>query len=163
MERVALDTTFLIDLQNERRARGRPRGAIAFLREHQDTELLLPSIVLGEYLEGFDDPDGAEARSLVSGLRPLDVTPEVARVYAFVTRALRPSARLIGGATGHPKGGAGGPLVRKAGLPRSHGRTAAAERRGTERNPRRADGTGRSWELHRLRDTALPRTLRGYG
>lgn len=96
MDRVALDTTFLIDLQNERRARGRQRGAAAFLRMHQDTELLLPSVALGEYLEGFDDPSAAEAQALVAVLRILDVTADVARLYAVTARALRSGGRLIG-------------------------------------------------------------------
>ncbi|MBK8998975.1 MAG: type II toxin-antitoxin system VapC family toxin [Myxococcales bacterium] len=96
MERLALDTTFLIDLQNERRSRGAARGAIAFLEAHPDVEVLLPAVALGEYLEGFDDPDGPDARGLVASLRLLDVTPEVARVYAGAARALRSSGRLIG-------------------------------------------------------------------
>lgn len=96
MDRVALDTTFLIDLQNERRGRGAPRGAIDFLREHTATELLLPAIALGEYLEGFDDPDGPSARALVSGLTVLEVTGEVSREYARVTRTLRATGELIG-------------------------------------------------------------------
>ncbi len=96
MERLALDTTFLIDLQNERRARGPERGALAFLRVHQDTDLFLPSVALGEYLEGFDDPDGAEALALVASLKILDVTSEVARLYARVTRKLRGRGLLIG-------------------------------------------------------------------
>lgn len=96
MDAVVLDTTFLIDLQNERRARGKPRGATAFLRAHLDTELLLPSVALGEYWEGFDDPDAADAQALVAPLRRLDVTPDVARLYAVTVRALRASGRLIG-------------------------------------------------------------------
>jgi tRNA(fMet)-specific endonuclease VapC len=96
VERVALDTTFLIDLQNERRARGRGRGAVAFLESHPNTEVLLPTVALGEYLEGFDPPDGAEARAVVASLRLLDVTAEVARRYAIVARALRAKGRLIG-------------------------------------------------------------------
>jgi tRNA(fMet)-specific endonuclease VapC len=96
MDRVALDTTFLIDLQNERRARGARRGAVAFLEAHPNAEVLLPTVALGEYLEGFDDPDGAEARALIASLRLLDVTVEVARRYAIVARALRAEGRLIG-------------------------------------------------------------------
>ena len=41
MDRLALDTTFLIDLQNEHRGRGVRRGALAFLTTHQGAELLL--------------------------------------------------------------------------------------------------------------------------
>lgn len=96
MDRAALDTTFLIDLQNERRSRGRARGAIAFLRAHPSAELFLPSVAMGEYLEGFDDPEGTAAMALVAPLRTLDVTPEVAVLYARVTRTLRSGGRLIG-------------------------------------------------------------------
>jgi predicted nucleic acid-binding protein len=96
VDRVALDTSFLIDLQNEHRGRGAPRGAIAFLRARQSCELLLPSVALGEYLEGFPDPDSEAAQALVSPLRVLDVTADVARVYASVARLLRDAGKLIG-------------------------------------------------------------------
>ena len=96
MDRLALDTSFLIDLQNEHRGRGARVGAIAFLAAHGATELLLPSIALGEYLEGFADPDGDAAQALVAALRVLEVTAEVARVYARVVRQLRDAGQLIG-------------------------------------------------------------------
>ena len=96
MERVALDTSFLIDLQNERRSRGAPRGAVAFLEAHRETQLLLPSVALGEYLEGFDDPTSSVARGLVSFLPLLDVTERVAQIYAVTARALRASGQIIG-------------------------------------------------------------------
>ena len=97
MERLAIDTTFLIDLQNERRRRGGSKGALTFLRANVEAELLLPVVALGEYLEGFDDPASVEAQALVAPLRILPVTVEVARQYAVTTRALRRSGRLIGG------------------------------------------------------------------
>ena len=96
MEQVALDTTFLIDLQNERRARAKPRGALAFLQANQGTELFLPSVALGEYLEGFDDPHGDDAQALVASLQVLDVTSEVAHLYALTARQLRSRGQLIG-------------------------------------------------------------------
>lgn len=96
MERVALDTTFLIDLQNERRARGQDRGALTFLKANRETELLLPCVALGEYLEGFDEPSSGEARALVSRMRVIDVTPEVAVLYAETARHLRRRGQLIG-------------------------------------------------------------------
>ena len=96
MDRVALDTSFLIDLQNEHRGRGAAVGAIAFLRAHATVELLLPTVALGEYLEGFADPDGDAAQALIAPLRILDVTADVARVYARVARQLRDAGKLIG-------------------------------------------------------------------
>lgn len=95
MDRYVIDTTFLIDLQNERRG-GRSRGAEEFLRANPGAELLLPVVARGEYLAGFDDPDSREARELVDALRVLNVTTEVARTYAAVTRELRRAGELIG-------------------------------------------------------------------
>lgn len=96
MERLALDTTFLIDLQNERRARGQARGATDFLRAHLDTVLFLPSVALGEYLEGFVDPTAEGAGAFIEPLEVLDVTADVARLYARVARDLRRRGKLIG-------------------------------------------------------------------
>jgi tRNA(fMet)-specific endonuclease VapC len=96
VDRVALDTTFLIDLQHDRRARAKARGALAYLRANRNTELLLPAVVLGEYLEGFEDPTGEAARSLVAPLRVLGVTADVATRYAENARSLRAAGRLIG-------------------------------------------------------------------
>ena len=96
MDRLALDTSFLIDLQNEHRGRGAPVGAISFLRDHASSELLLPSVALGEYLEGFTDPNADVAQALVSPLRILDVNAEVARIYASAARLLRDAGKLIG-------------------------------------------------------------------
>jgi len=96
MERVAVDTSLLIDLQNERRGRGAARGAIDFLRRHASAQLLLPVVALGEYLEGFDDPAGAEAYSLVAGMELLPVTRGVATRYAMAAREMRAGGRLAG-------------------------------------------------------------------
>ena len=96
MERVALDTSFLIDLQRERRAPKTNRGALEFLRAHPETELRLPVVAAGEFLAGFEDPLHPAAWSLIGNLHILDVTTEVARRYAVVTRALRRAGQLIG-------------------------------------------------------------------
>ncbi len=96
MERVALDTTFLIDLQNEKRRRGRSRGARAFLEANPKTELFLPVTAMGEYLEGFEDPASPAARALITPLKTLDVSDRVAATYAEVARTLRQEGRLIG-------------------------------------------------------------------
>ena len=96
MEGIALDTSFLIDLQNERRGRGKSRGAEAFLRDNRNTTFFLPVIARGEYLEGFDEPDSPEAREWIDGITSLEVTAEIAATYAKVTRQLRAERRLIG-------------------------------------------------------------------
>ncbi|RLB55302.1 MAG: type II toxin-antitoxin system VapC family toxin [Deltaproteobacteria bacterium] len=91
-----MDTTFLIDLQNERRGRGRARGATDFLRSHPATEFLLPMVALGKYLEGFDDPSSPQAQALVEGLQLLPVTRAVATLYAQRARTLRGKGQLPG-------------------------------------------------------------------
>jgi tRNA(fMet)-specific endonuclease VapC len=96
MDRVALDTTFLIDLQNERRGRGPVQGATAFLESHLETIFFLPVVALGEYLEGFSDVACPEARALVDPLNLLEVTEDVARIYAATVRHLRAVGLLIG-------------------------------------------------------------------
>ncbi len=97
MNRIALDTTFLIDLQNERRKRGVARGALDFLRKHAATVFFLPVIARGEYLEGFPDPESVEARDWIDLLETIEVSQEAATEYAKVTRKLRLEGRLIGG------------------------------------------------------------------
>ncbi len=54
------------------RGGGRSRSAIACLESSRETELVLPCVALGEYLEGFDDPRLGEARALVWGIHPLE-------------------------------------------------------------------------------------------
>jgi predicted nucleic acid-binding protein len=96
VDTVALDTSFLIDLQREHAHPRRPRGAVAYLRAHPTTSLVVPSVALGEYLEGFDVPDGPLAQTLVRSLEILPVHAGVALRYARVCRALRASGTLIG-------------------------------------------------------------------
>lgn len=96
MERIALDTTFLIDLQNERRGRGQPRGAAAFLQANRSAEFCVPVIARGEYLEGFERPDSPEAREWIDAVKVLDITVDVALSYASVVRLLRAAGLMIG-------------------------------------------------------------------
>jgi tRNA(fMet)-specific endonuclease VapC len=96
MDRAAVDTTFLIDLQNERRGRGAVQGATAFLESNREIEFFLPVVALGEYLEGFSDLASPEARVLADALHVLEVTEDVARVYAATVRHLRATGLLIG-------------------------------------------------------------------
>jgi predicted nucleic acid-binding protein len=46
-------------------------------------------VATGEYLEGFANPDSDKAQELVSLLRILPVTRDVARIYAATARALK--------------------------------------------------------------------------
>jgi tRNA(fMet)-specific endonuclease VapC len=96
MNAAAVDTTLLIDLQHERRPRSRARGAEAFLRANAHMELFVPCVVLGEYLEGFDDPESTEAQALVAPLQVLDIDAAVARLYGKTARQLRTRGELIG-------------------------------------------------------------------
>jgi predicted nucleic acid-binding protein len=96
MDQIALDTTFLIDLQNERRGRGRARGASAFLLANRNAEFFLPVIARGEYLEGFERPEVPEAHEWIDAIKVLEVTAEVALSYASVARQLRAAGCLIG-------------------------------------------------------------------
>lgn len=93
---VAVDTTFLIDLQRER-AQGHADGpAHRFLAEDSDRELHLSTTALGEFSEGFDDPDHPVLRA-VRELHVLLVTDEpTALAYGRITRRLRAEGRLIG-------------------------------------------------------------------
>ena len=83
MERLALDTTFLIDLQNERRGRGKGRGARDFLRANPETELLLPVDVMTE--TGVVDV----SRGLSGDQKALDIGPKTIAAYDEVIRKAR--------------------------------------------------------------------------
>ena len=96
MDHIALDTTFLIDLQNERRGRGRPQGAKAFLQANLSAEFFVPVIARGEYLEGFERPESPEACEWIDAIKVLEVTVKVALTYASVARHLRATGLLIG-------------------------------------------------------------------
>ena len=94
--RVALDTTFLIDFQRER-TRGETGGpAHTFLSADPDVELLLPVTALGEFSEGFDDPDDPVLRTVRELHVLLPIDEETALTYARITRALRAAGELIG-------------------------------------------------------------------
>lgn len=93
-KRVALDTTFLIDLQRERPAGGGP--AHDFLESDPERQLHLSSIALGELAEGFRDPDDPMLRMVREGHVILGVDAAIALRYGRLTRGLRARGRLIG-------------------------------------------------------------------
>jgi predicted nucleic acid-binding protein len=94
--RVALDTSFLIDLQRERRRGDAAGAAHAFLRGEPHVALALPATVLGEFAEGFDHPDHPVVRAIRELHTVLEVDEATALSYARLTRTLRARGALIG-------------------------------------------------------------------
>jgi tRNA(fMet)-specific endonuclease VapC len=94
--RVAFDTTFLIDFQRER-IRGSLQGpAHRFLAAQPDIELHLSMVALGEFAGGVATADDPLLR-LVRELHVLlPVDEQTALVYGRITRSLRETGRLIG-------------------------------------------------------------------
>lgn len=93
---VAFDTTFLIDLQRERAREQKDGPAHRFLAEDRDRELHLSATALGEFSEGFDDPENPVLRA-VRELHVLMVVDEAtALAYGRIVRRLRTEGRLIG-------------------------------------------------------------------
>lgn len=93
--RLSLDTTVLIDLQRERRTGG-DGPAHTLLRRDPDVELYLSVVALGEFAEGFDDPDHPVLRIARELHVLLTVDEATALAYGRVTRSLRDRGELIG-------------------------------------------------------------------
>ena len=101
--RVAFDTSFLIDLQREgsarrqERSRGAPDGpAHRFLAAAPALELYLSATALGEFAEGFDDPEHPMLRTVREQHRLLPIDQQTALAYGRIARALRRSGQMIG-------------------------------------------------------------------
>ena len=92
---ILLDTTFLIDLQRGKRNPSR-KGAESWLEEHPDEQLGIPAVVLGEYSEGFEDPDHPILTGYRSDFTIIPVDEIVASHYGMISRILRASGNLIG-------------------------------------------------------------------
>lgn len=94
MESLSFDTTFLIDLQRERR---RGRGAAhAFLERHREALAFLPVTAYGEFAEGFADPGDPVFLATVEAFEVLPITALVAETYGALARQLRAQGNLIG-------------------------------------------------------------------
>lgn len=94
VEKVSYDTTFLIDLQREKR-RGVHGRAHQFLRAHSSAVGFLSVIALGEFMEGFQDPADPRLRRLIDSVQLLDIDAQVSAIYAENVRRLRASGHLI--------------------------------------------------------------------
>lgn len=92
---MILDTCFLIDLQREARA-GRDGPATAFLRRHSGHTMVLPSAVVMEFEEGFEENELGNARDFLSAFRHAEFALREARTAARIRRMLRQAGNMIG-------------------------------------------------------------------
>jgi tRNA(fMet)-specific endonuclease VapC len=94
--RVAVDTTFLIDLQRERASAGRSGPAHRFLARDPEVELHLSATALGEFSEGFGAADHPVLRTVRDLLVILPTDEDTALEYGRLARRLRRTGRLPG-------------------------------------------------------------------
>lgn len=92
---LILETTFLIDLERERR-RGQVGPASTFLRTHSEDHLVLTPTVVGEVAGGLEDDGRERLRLFLTPFRVLEITDEVCWQYSRFYRYLRDNGRLIG-------------------------------------------------------------------
>lgn len=94
--KLAFDTTFLIDLQRER-SRGSVSGPThRFLAAAPDLQLYLSPTALGEFAEGFADPEHPLLRTVRDQHLLLPIDERTALAYGRIARELRQAGRLIG-------------------------------------------------------------------
>lgn len=90
---MILDTTFLIDLEEELRE-GRTGRAQRFLAGRRRVQPLVTVISLGEIAAGMED--GEDARYFLSRWRVLNLRPEIALTAASIDRLLMESGGRLG-------------------------------------------------------------------
>ena len=95
-DRIAFDTTFLIDLQRERRRNEAGGPAHRFLAAAPDLELCLSATALGEFAEGFSDSEDPLLRTIREQHHLLPIDALTALAYGRIVRALRQEGQLIG-------------------------------------------------------------------
>ena len=94
--KLAFDTTFLIDLQRERSRGGASGSAHRFLAAAPDLELFLSPAALGEFAEGFSDPEDPLLHTVRDQHLLLPIDERTALAYGRIARELRQAGRLIG-------------------------------------------------------------------
>jgi predicted nucleic acid-binding protein len=90
---LILDTTFLVDLEEELR-QNRVGPAQRFLAAYRSREYLVTVISLGELATGMDD--GQAARRFLSRWRILNLRPEIALTAARIDRVLMGTGDRLG-------------------------------------------------------------------
>ena len=87
------DTTFWIDLLEERR--GRRRGAASdFISRHRAFDLFISIVTWGELAEGFEE--SRDLNTLLGGVRILMVPQQIAWEASRIQRALAESGGRLG-------------------------------------------------------------------
>ncbi len=94
-DRLSFDTSFLIDIQKERKLGGQGR-AHDFLRHNQERIMLVSAIAVGEFSEGFRASNDPALIRILSAFEVLDVDTQVSLLYGENARRLRESGQLIG-------------------------------------------------------------------
>ncbi|MEB3051330.1 type II toxin-antitoxin system VapC family toxin [Mycolicibacter sp. MYC123] len=94
--RLSVDTSFLIDLQRERSAGDADGAAHRLLKGSPEAELFLSTVALGEFAEGFDQPDHPVVNAVRNGHTLAPIDEQTALTYARVSRELRRRGELIG-------------------------------------------------------------------
>ena len=94
--KLTFDTTFLIDLQRERSHGAVSGPAHRFLAAAPDLELFLSPTALGEFAEGFSDPEDPLLHTVRDQHLLLPIDERTALAYGRIARELRQAGRLIG-------------------------------------------------------------------
>ncbi len=92
---IAVDTTFLIDLQRDQEA---TRRAIRGFLEHHAEDIFCVSVTaLGEFAAGFQDLNHPAFLAVKRQFQLSEQDEEVALAYATIYRKLKAAGNLIGG------------------------------------------------------------------
>lgn len=94
-EKIACDTTFLIDLQRSRRNRSGV-AARQFLERYVGSRFFLSVIALGEFAAGFADERDTALVEIRRHFAVLPFDEAVALTYRTIFRELRRAGNLIG-------------------------------------------------------------------
>jgi predicted nucleic acid-binding protein len=92
---LSVDTSFLIDLERERR-RGDGGAAHRFLQREAESGLCLAATVLGELAEAYGDPSHPALWAIRKTHRVLAIDESVALEYAALARDHRAAPSAIG-------------------------------------------------------------------